>query len=83
MSDFIGLAGLALAILLVIVFVAWVWQTHKASTADSSPLPAKRRARRNPMRQVIDAEDFAKRMKDRARRDIDEPNGGNGSGKHH
>lgn len=83
MSDFIGLVVLVLAILLVIVFVAWVWQVNKTGLVDESPTTPKRRARRDPMRKVMDAEDFAKRMKDRARRDFDEPNGGNGSGKHY
>lgn len=72
---------LVLAILLLIVFVAWLWQANKTSPADE-PSP-KRRARRDPLRKATDAENFAQRMKDRARRDIDTPNGGNGNGKHH
>jgi hypothetical protein len=80
MADFIGLV---LAILLLIVFVAWVWRANKTDPDDAPPAPPKRRARRDPMRKATDAEDFAQRMKDRARRRIDAPNGGNGNGKHH
>ena len=85
MVDSMAWIGLILAILLVIVFVAWVWQAHKTGPADEPPPsePLKRRAQRDPLRKATDAEDFAQRMKDRARRRIDAPNGGNGNGKHH
>lgn len=83
MVDSMAWIGLVLAVLLLIVFVAWVWRANKNVPDDAPPEPPKRRARRDPMRKATDAEDFAQRMKDRARRRIDASNGGNGNGKHH
>ena len=83
MADVVGLIGLILAALLLIVAVAWVWRANKTDPANAPPEPPIRRAQRDPMRKAADAEDFAQRMKDRARRRIDAPNGGNGNGKHH
>lgn len=85
MADFIGWVGFVLAILLLIVFVAWLWQANKTGPVDEPSLsePPKRRAQRDPLRKANDAQDFAQRMQDRARGDIDTPNGGNGNGKHH
>jgi hypothetical protein len=80
MVDSMAWIGLVLAVLLVIVFVAWVWRAHKTDPVDETP---KRRAQRDPLRKATDAEEFAQRMKARAHRRIDAPNGGNGNGKHH
>lgn len=74
--------GLVVALLVITALLAWDWLMRKAPLDSPPPTTPKRRARRDPMRKVMDAEDFAKRMKDRARRDFDEPNGGNGSGKY-
>lgn len=82
--DMMAGIGLVLAILLVIVLVAWIWRAaNKTDPVDEPPKQPKRRARRDPLRKATDVEDFAQRMKERARRRIDAPNGGNGNGKHH
>jgi hypothetical protein len=84
-TDSIAGIGLVLVIMLLIVFVAWAWFAHKTGPTDEPPPPEppKRKAQPDPMRKATDAEDFAQRMKARARRRIDAPNGGNGNGKHH
>jgi hypothetical protein len=77
--DSIAQIGLVLALLLVLVLLAWDLLTRKAPPADElPPSPPKRTSQRDPLRKATDAEDFARRMKDRARRRIDSHNGGNG-----